>query len=129
MYIRFVVEKIDPDSGKRQGIFQTIANLKKENKLYSYETDRVTLLEKWFDEHLSKPASFSRSAKPHAHKKALSWFKDTAIEHIAKIRECAAIIEEHGINVSVIQSERPGYIVYEDVYQITAEPYKDTGAE
>ena len=38
------------------------------------------------------------------------------------MREIASILERHGIIVNTIYTDRPGYIVYEDEYQITAEP-------
>ncbi len=37
-----------------------------------------------------------------------------------------AILEGHGIHTEMIATSRPGYIVYEDSYQIAAEPYADT---
>lgn len=42
------------------------------------------------------------------------------------MHELAILLEAHGIIVNVIRTERPGYIVYEDPYQITAEPFSDT---
>jgi hypothetical protein len=30
--------------------------------------------------------------------------------------------------VDLIRCEKPGYVVYEDEFQVTAEPYADTGA-
>lgn len=38
----------------------------------------------------------------------------------------AAILEANGIGVEVLRTNRPGYIAYEDAYQVTAEPYADT---
>lgn len=56
------------------------------------------------------------------------WLRDSAKEHMAYMRELAAILEDHDIAVDVIQTERPGFVVYEDRYQIAAEPFKDSGA-
>lgn len=126
MYIRFVINRHDCDSGKRQGIFQTLADLREKGLLYKYENDLVKDIRKWFNANLEKPKSFNRSSKPHALNKAISWFKPTAKEHIEKMRELSSIIEGHGIHVHAIRTERPGYIVYEDEYQITAEPYNET---
>jgi len=57
---------------------------------------------------------------------AISWFKDTAKEHIAQMYALSRIIEAHGVHIEVLRTNRPGYIVYDDVFQITAEPYADT---
>jgi len=126
MYIRFVVDQIDCDSGKRQGIYQVIADLQEKGVLYDYEDIIVKDIRKWFSKHLEKPESFTRSSKPHAVNKAISWFKPTAKKHIEKMRQLTTIIEGHGIHVHTISTDRPGYIVYEDEYQITAEPYNET---
>ena len=128
MYIRFVIQQKDIDSGRRQGIFQTLVDVREEGLLYDYEIARVEEIHRWFNKNLKEPISFSRSSKHHAFNKAISWFKDSAWEHIHYMRELAAILEEHDIGVEVIQTERPGYIVYEDEYQVTAEAFKDSGA-
>jgi hypothetical protein len=58
-------------------------------------------------------------------KRTLSWFKDTAFDHIAKIRELVAILENHGAYVRMLKAKRVGYVVYEDEFQIVAEPFSD----
>ena len=35
------------------------------------------------------------------------------------------ILQSHGINVSILKTERVGYVVYEDEFQIVAEPFTD----
>jgi hypothetical protein len=55
--------------------------------------------------------------------KAISWFKDIAKDHLAHIRDLVAILRSHGIAVNMLKSDRFGYVVYEDEYQIVAEPY------
>ena len=128
VYIRFVVHVKDEDSGKRQGIFQTLVVVREEGLLYNYEVERVKEIHQWFNENLAKPNSFNRSSNPHALNKAISWFKDSAKEQIAYMRELVTILEGHGIEVMVLQTERPGYIVYEDRHQVTTEPFTETSA-
>jgi hypothetical protein len=36
------------------------------------------------------------------------------------------ILESHGIVVDVIKTNRPGYVVYEDDFQVAAEPFSET---
>ena len=38
------------------------------------------------------------------------------------------ILEKHGIVVEMLETERPGYVVYEDDVQVVAEPFSDTRA-
>jgi hypothetical protein len=40
--------------------------------------------------------------------------------------ELKRILEDNGHVVSTIQEERIGYVVYEDVTQVVAEPFADT---
>ena len=42
------------------------------------------------------------------------------------MRECQRILEAHGIVVEMLVTQRPGYIVYEDAYQVAAYPFADT---
>lgn len=128
MFLRFIVHEIDEDSGRRQGLFQSLVEIRERNELYGYELERVKEIHEWFNANLKKPSTFSRSNKPHALNKAISWFKDSADTHISYMRELAAILENHGLRIDVIRTERPGYIVYEDEHQVTAEPFSDSGA-
>lgn len=128
MFLRFIVHEIDEDSGRRQGLFQRLVDIRERDELYGYELDRVKEIHEWFNANLKKPSTFSRSSKPHALNKAISWFKDSADVHIFYMRELAAILENHGVRIEAIRTERPGYIVYEDEHQITAEPFSDSGA-
>ena len=45
--------------------------------------------------------------------------------HIAKIREMCSILNENAVYVRTIKARHPGYIVYEDEYQVVAEPFAD----
>jgi hypothetical protein len=126
IYLRFVVNRVDGDSNRREGLFQAIAALRNVGELSAQERERANELRAWFSEHLKKPRSFSKSNRPHAAPRAISWFKDTAREHIARMYELAAILEAHDVMVDVIQTAKPGYVVYEDEFQVTAEPFSET---
>jgi hypothetical protein len=126
MYVRIIIQRTDNNSNQRQGFFQAMAELKAKRELSSHEEAHYGDIYKWFQKNLRRPRSFTRSSKPHAKKVAISWFKESATDHIDKMREVAAILGGHGIHTEMIVSSRPGYIVYEDAYQIAAEPYADT---
>ena len=55
----------------------------------------------------------------------MCWFKPTATEHIAKVREISCILQQNGVYVRLIKAQRPGYVIYEDEYQVVAEPFAD----
>lgn len=127
-YIRFVIPQNDQDSGRRQGLFQAVSDLEHEGVLLSHEQAAYDEIYEWFRKHLERPSRLARASKPHAKNVALSWFKDSATEHIRKMHAISEILRAHGVTVQVIRTDRPGYIVYEDMHQVTAEPFNDTGA-
>ena len=126
MYVRFVIHRNDKRSGRRQGLFQALTALEHTGSLLPHELDMWDETDDWFRKNLRRPRSFSRSSKPHAKKVALSWFKDTATEHLAGMYALVQVLEAHGIIVDVIRTERPGYVVYQDKNQVAAEPFRET---
>lgn len=128
VFVRFVVDALDRKSGRRQGLFSAFALLKGQGDLEPHELEAWEDIRGWFEIHLASPESFSRSARPHAKKVALSWFKPSATEHIARMRAAAEILRARGVHVEALLSARPGYVVYEDEHQVVAEPFGDTGA-
>lgn len=125
-YIRFVVGIRDERSGHRKGIFAALGALRKHPDLTDIDYAQYRVLADWFNDNLEHPHRFSRSSRPHAKAKALSWFKDTAEEFVSKSREISELLNRYGIEVTMIKSTRPGYIVYESPTQIVAEPFSDT---
>lgn len=127
MYLRFVIDDIDKDSQRMLGVFQAMFYLREEGILYPEEEEEHDALRRWFNKNLERPTRFTASKAPYHHKKykAISWFKESAHEHIARVRRYAQILENHGFPVQVLRAERVGYVVYEDEYQITAEPFAD----
>jgi hypothetical protein len=125
MYLRFVVADIDEDSGKELGVFQAVFNLRYDGKLYPHEEEQHDLIREWFNNNLEKPTRFTASKPPFYRRqpKAISWFKDNAHEHIARVRELVTILQHHGVVVQMLKTDRVGYVVYEDAYQIVAEPF------
>jgi len=125
MYLRFVVSEIDEDSLKGLGVFHAVGDLRRAGKLHPHEEEQHDLIREWFNENLNKPTRFTASKPPFYRKKskAISWFKHTAHEHLDRVRVLVAILQEHGVSVRMIKTHRVGYVVYEDKYQIVAEPF------
>jgi hypothetical protein len=127
MFVRFAVAEIHERSQRGVGIFQALYRLRDAGKLYPYEEEDVRVASEWFNTHLEKPTRFTAAKPPYYRKesKAISWFRDTAHEHISRIREMVAILESHGISVQMLKTDRVGYLVYEDEHQVVAEPFSD----
>ena len=128
MFLRFALLRSHPDTGVEEGIFGAAHDLR--DSALTSVLDRKSLqdLLSWFEVNLAAPARFNRTSSKGYYRrrtKGVSWLKSTATDHIAKMRELAAILEENGYAVSQITSKRPGYVVFEDDHQVVAEPFRD----
>jgi hypothetical protein len=126
MFIRFVIDEMDADSGRRQGLFQAADALSESGVLSREDDDRLESIYAWFKKNLKVPDRLSLSPRANRKAQAISWFKDTATEHISKMREYQTILERYGLRIHVIKSKRLGYVVYEDAHQVAAYPFSDT---
>ena len=51
--------------------------------------------------------------------------KTAQLSTFARVRELVAILETNGVPVRMLKAQRVGYVVYEDKYQVVAEPFSD----
>lgn len=124
MYVRFVVDATDEYSGVERGIFQEMYRLWRSGILAPHEEAWWADLRAWLKLELAAPDRFARSRRPGASAVAVSWFKASATEHIARAREVMALLAQHDISSRMIITDRPGYIVYEDDVQVAAESFR-----
>jgi hypothetical protein len=125
-YIRFVTDEIDDETHRRRGIFQVAIYCQEDNETTKEDAEALSETLKWFDGELKKPDRFSKSQKTFAASNAICWFRSTANNHIAKVRELCRLVEKQGIRTEMLTTTKPGYIVYEDEHQIVAVPFKET---
>jgi len=95
MYVRFVTMRSNGDSGVPEGIFQAASDLRDDDKLPPHDAEYLLDILNWFGAHLRRPSRFTRSRRPHRKNKAISWFKSSAVDHIATAREIVRLLEEH----------------------------------
>jgi hypothetical protein len=126
MFVRFVIPCKDEDSHCLIGVFQAAFSLRDRGLLDRDESRRFEALRQWFNLRLPVPHRFRRSKGRQAHRPAICWFKADAAEHLGRVRELAALLEQHGIPTRVLRTRRPGYLVFEDKYQVAAVPFRDT---
>ena len=124
MLIRFITAEIHDCSRVAAGIFFAAHELLYSGELPFYDYEMLAEALRWFDFYLKRPCKFSRTMRPRQ-PVAISWFKSTATDHISKIWEMVAILENNDVPVRLIKTFTPGYIVYEDEHQIVAEPYAE----
>jgi hypothetical protein len=119
-YVRIVVGRKDEDSHVEQGIFQAAALALEWKDISGSDADELNELRAWFSGNLAKPTSFGRDTL----RLGIFWFKPESTEHISRIWEMARILERNGIYVKKIRTIRPGYVIYEDEWQLVAEPFR-----
>ena len=119
-YIRFVVGRKDEDSHVEQGIFQAIGRALEWQAVTGSDADELKEVRAWFNENLQKPTSFGRDKL----RLGICWFKTDATEHISRIWQLVQILERHGIYIKKVRTDKPGYVIYEDEWQLVAEPFR-----
>ena len=119
-YVRFVIGRKDEDSHVEQGIFQAAAQAMEWQSVTGSDADELNELRGWFCENLQKPSSFGRDKL----RLGICWFKTGATEHISRIWDLVRILERNGIYVKKIRTDKPGYVIYEDEWQLVAEPFR-----
>ncbi len=119
-YVRFVIARKDEDSHVEQGIFQAAAQALEWHHITGADADTLNRLRAWFSDNLEKPTSFGRDTL----RLGICWFKAESTQHISCIWQMVRILERNGIYVKKIRTEKPGYVIYEDDWQIVAEPFR-----
>ncbi|MEZ5471179.1 MAG: hypothetical protein R3E90_05315 [Marinicella sp.] len=126
VFIRFVVEIRDQESHEYKGLFNAMDELLESNELFDWEDKKQEEIYLWFKKNLKVPHVQSSESNYYAKPKAISWFKDSAKQHIEKMRQYAQILQSHEYSVLQLITDRPGKVLYEDDYQIAAIPFADT---
>jgi hypothetical protein len=116
-YVRFVIGKGEERDIER-GIFHAVTLALEWQDITGSDADELNKLCAWFGKNLEKPVSGGRDALRHG----VCWFKTNSTEHISRIQEMAVILERNGINVRKISTDNPGFMIYEDEWQLVAEP-------
>ena len=115
----------------REGFLQAASELVLNPDTDTYAVSRTKALMIWFSANLELPDRFSKSSSKGNYRrktKGLSWFKASAKEHISKAFELKSMLEENGFPIEILKERRVGYVVYEDDYQVVAEPFSDTNS-
>ncbi len=124
MYIRFITQFINEYDETETGIFQALRFIRDHHSTPDEDVHTLKELRNWFNINLEAPNRFSNASNKNPAAISLSWFKDSAKEHIKKVYEVREVLYKYAIVVEVVTTKNPGYIVYEDDYQVSAVPFK-----
>lgn len=128
-YVRFTVLSKWGNQALDDGIFTSAYELRGGDGLSALDRQHLEELLAWFRNNLTIPARFNKAGGKRWNRddpRGLSWFKLSAVEHLAKIRELAALVECYGYIVQQCVEAKIGYIVFEDKHQVVAEPFADS---
>lgn len=122
--LRFVVHDRDIRTGQRKGMVSLAYALLRDDQLSNHDAARVQLHLSWLESNLAVPDRFARKRNvSHRNTHGLSWVRPDAREVIGHLQAIADVVQGHGIPVEILETERPGYVVYEDAAQVVAEPF------
>jgi hypothetical protein len=128
-FIRFVLSRRHRDSGVGEGIFSLAYELR--DSAHVEATDRHVLAENlaWFEKNLETPTRFNRTKSKGFYRRktrGIAWLKDTATEHLSRMHQVKAVLEQYGHPVVMLSESRVGYVIHDDAFQVVAEPFSDT---
>jgi hypothetical protein len=128
MFLRFVTTELHGESHQELGVFQAAYRLRDKGSLSQEEELLLKEISGWLNVNLAKPKRFTSAKPPYYRKRqnGISWFKDSAGEHIGKMHEMVALLKHHDVPVQMIKTTRPDYVVYEDEFQIVAVSFADS---
>lgn len=128
-FIRFVLPVTNKDSTLNEGLFRLAYAFRDDPTVNDADRKLLIDITTWFDKNLLAPTRFNRTSSKGHYRRAtrgISWFRDTATDCVTRMFELKRILETYGHHITVIQETRPGYVVYEDAFQVVAEPFSDT---
>jgi hypothetical protein len=105
-----VTSELHDESHQELGVFHAAGKLRDGGFLSPAEEVLVQEIRGWFNGNLEKLKRFTSAKPPYCGKRqnGISWFKDSAPEHIRRMREMVALREHHDVPVRMIKTTRPG---------------------
>jgi len=87
MYLRFITEFVNEYGETHTGLFSALRFVREDALTNDEDVLKLKELRKWFNENLNAPDKFSNASNKNPLAISLSWFKDSAKDHIRKIYE------------------------------------------
>ena len=115
-FVRFRSNLRDIDLSVPLGVFHAAGRLMEAGQLEPWLTERAQEICDWFDEHLTVPRLGPGLVR------AVFWFRGERREMIQQLWELAILLQESGVVIEFIHTTRPGWVRYEDEFQVAAIP-------
>jgi len=120
VYLRLVITRRDEESSRKQGIFTPAYALLDSGTLVKAEHDHLASIITWFERNLPPPD------RSKLEPRSIFWFRPGSDWLVRKIWELAEILRRHDFHVEMLKTARPGYICYQDSFQVAATPFRDS---
>ena len=98
-FIRFVVSSESDSPRTQSGLFTEIESLTSNAHLEPYQMKMVKVILEYFDKNLPVPTYSTKKWSIDE----ISWFKDSAINFIDRMRDLEFILEESGFRVRILK--------------------------
>ncbi|MXO90726.1 hypothetical protein [Pontixanthobacter aquaemixtae] len=121
-FVRFVCYRRVESQKQRLGLFQAFDEARDCDFAPSWALKQIGELSDWFQQHLTVPSQFSRGGWKGRGQPGLSWFKPAAADHIRQMHQLKLALEACGVHVDILTTRDPGHIIWQDEYQVVAEP-------
>ncbi len=125
MYIRFVTPYWSDDCRSHVGFFRAVRDVYRRHSPDDWRVGELGRQYDWFNERLAVPDRLARKVGRHGLRPGVCWFRDRAAEHVSRARYACWLIEDMGLPIRELRSDRPGTRIWEDAHQIVAIPERD----
>lgn len=123
MYLRFIGDEIDTRTGQPVGLMSMAYALLREDACIG-EATQLQAHVGWIETTVPVPTRFSRTRNAyHKNTHGIAWARADAREFVRHLYAIADILDRHDRAVRTVRSARPGFIVYQDDWQVVAEPF------
>ena len=92
------------------GVFHATSTLADSGRLDPWSMERAELVCSWFNEHLPVPRLGPELTR------AIFWFRSDCREMIQRLWELAILLRDHGADVELVHTTRPGWVRYADEF-------------
>jgi len=127
-HVGFITARRHWSSGVPSGLFHSASALEDNADVPLADRRALDDIMVWFKVNLPVPDSFTVH-EDQWRTKGISWFRDSASEHISRMRGMAAILERNDVPTQMITAKVVGRIIYQDEFQVVAMPDDGTRIE
>ena len=115
-FFRLVIGATDIHPGQSVGVFQGAYAALDDGNLPGPVCSSLRNTLNWFERNLRAPA---------VPQTAIFWFKGDGNECTRRVWDLAGFLRANNVPVRILKTREPGYIEYEDRFQIAAVPFRD----